>query len=303
MGVGAKELALSWQDRQYGDDCGAGYEPGRGGLRSWLGGLPAPTRAVKWIIIANIAMFAICFLSGRAKSPIYDVLAMQTDRVLHGQVWRLLTFTYLHDQTGLGHIFFNMLGLYFLGLPLEQQWGSRRFLTFYTVGGFVGVLLYLVMSTVGPLSPIASLVGASGGVLAVLGACAVLFPGMRIILVLFPVPIRAAALIFFVLYGFNLLNQESNAGGDACHLAGLAFGIAYGYRGDFWAQKWAERREAVQAGRWEAKLRQRAAETEQVDRILEKVHREGINSLSRREKNILAEATRKQQEEDRRHGL
>jgi membrane associated rhomboid family serine protease len=294
---------VSWQDRQYSDDHGTGYEPAVGGLRSWFGGLPAPTRAVKWIVIANVAMFLICWLSGGIASPIYRLLAMQTDQVLHGQIWRLLTFTYLHDQSGLGHIFFNMLGLYFLGVPLEQQWGSKRFFVFYTVGGFVGVLLYLAMSTLGPLSPIASLVGASGGVLAVLGACAVLFPNMRIILVLFPVPIRAAALIFVVLYGFSLLNQEGNAGGDACHLAGLAFGIAYGYRGDFWAQRWSQRREAAQAGRWEAKLRQRAAETEEVDRILEKVHREGINSLSRREKNILAEATRKQQEEDRRNGL
>ena len=298
---------MSWRDRPYSNDPDLGYGgshgPGGGGLRSWFGGLPPPTKAVKWIALANIVLFVVCQFSGGASSPVYVALCMQTDAVLHGQIWRLFSFTYLHDQSGLGHIFFNMLGLYFLGVPLEQLWGSRRFFAFYTVGGIVGVLLYVLMSTLGPLDPNASLIGASGGVLAVLGACAVLFPNFRIILVLFPVPIRAAALIFVVLYGFSLLKQGVNAGGDACHLAGLAFGIAYGYRGDLWTRRWAQWRATADSHRWEARQRRRAVELEDVDRILDKVHRKGINSLTRHEKRTLEDATRREQEADRRQGL
>jgi membrane associated rhomboid family serine protease len=289
---------VSWQDRQYYDRQDYGYDPTAGGARSWLGGLPAPTRVIKGIILANVAMFLLCQFTGQASSPVYRALTMRTDLVLHGQVWRLFTFTYLHDQTGLGHIFFNMLGLYFLGLPLEQYWGGRRFFVFYTLAGFIAVSLYLLMTTVGPLDLDARLVGASGGVLAVLGACAVLFPQFRIIMVFFPVPIRTAALIFVILYTFNLLNQGANAGGDACHLTGLAFGVFWAYRGHLWMQgRWRRFRRGRADKRRLAAGRQRGHQAVEVDRILEKVQREGINSLNRRERQALADATRQQQTE------
>lgn len=297
---------MSWQDRRYDQNAGNGYDPvggPQGGLRSWVSGLPPLSKAVKWIIIANVAMYLLCLLTGGMRSPLYLTLAMNTKLVLQGQLWRLVTFTYLHDQTGLMHIFFNMLGLYFLGVPLERHFGARRFVVFYTVAGFVSVLLYVFVTVSGWLSADGILVGASAGVLAVLGACAVLFPHFRLILVFFPVPIRTAALLFVVLYTFNLLSQGVNAGGDACHLAGLAFGIAYGYQGQAWSQAWQRWRQRTQQSRWEAKLHQRHREKVDIDRILDKVHREGINSLSRRERNFLAEATRRQQETDRRDGL
>jgi membrane associated rhomboid family serine protease len=290
---------VSWEERQYGNDQDPRYYGGGGGVRSFFGGLPALTKAVKWILLANVAMFVLCQVGGGSTSSLYRALSMQTEAVLGGQIWRLVTFTYLHDQAGFSHLFFNMLALYFLGVPLEQVWGAKRFFIFYTIGGFVGVLLYFIMTTVGPLSPIGSLVGASGGVLAVLGACAVLFPGIRI----WFIPIRIMAVIFVVLYTLNLGKQGANAGGDACHLAGLAFGIAWTYRGGFLSERWSQWRTAVDSGRWEAKQRRRAAEMEEVDRILEKVLREGMNSLSRGEKKTLAVATRREQEADRRHGL
>ncbi len=316
---------MSWEHRPYssGNEY-RGQPAGGGGMRSWLGGLPSAGRAVKWILLANVAMFVLCQVTGEEAlvertvigptgpevvrvmdwdSPIYQALTMQTDLVLKGQIWRLFTFTYLHDQLGLMHILFNMLGLYMLGTPLERHWGAKRFFVFYTAGGFVAVLLYCLMTTLGPLSPYVALVGASGNVLAVLGACAVLFPQFRIIFVFFPVPIRTAALILVVLYSFNLLNQGGNAGGDACHLAGLAFGIAWGYRGHLWTSRWDHWRDNLKRGAWEAKRRDMQATEDDVDRILDKVQREGIGSLTRQEKRLLETATKMQREADRRHRL
>lgn len=298
---------MSWRDRPYSStDNDWGTRPGSGpggGWRSWLGGLPSPGKAVKWLLIANIAVFVLCQITGGARSPLYTSLAMRTDLVLDGQVWRLFTFTYLHDQGGLLHIFFNMLGLYFLGVPLERHCGAKLFFVFYTLGGFVAVLLYVGMTTIGPLEPFVPLVGASGGVLAVLGACAVLFPQFRIILYFFPVPIRVAALILVLLYTFNLWSRGANAGGDACHLAGLAFGVVWGYRGHVVTRWWHARADRRRQGSWEAQRREMQNLEEEVDHILDKVRREGINSLTRREKQLLETATRLQQEADRRHGL
>lgn len=292
---------MGWQDRPYSGEPDHGY--GRDGLRSWFGGLPPAGRVVKWIALANVAMFLLCQITGGSGSVFFEWLSMRTDQVLLGQVWRLLTFTYVHDQAGLGHIFWNMLGLYFLGTPLERHWGPRRFFTFYTIGGLAAVSLYVALTVVGWLDPFVRLIGASGGVLAVLGACAVLFPQFRLILVLFPVPIRTAALIFVAFYAFNLLNRGMNAGGDACHLAGLAFGIYWGYRGQGWLNRWSQWHQRARRGAWETKRREELGLEEHVDQILDKVKHDGINSLTRREKKLLEEATRRKQARDRQHGF
>ncbi|MFQ5411463.1 MAG: rhomboid family intramembrane serine protease [Phycisphaerae bacterium] len=294
---------MSWQEREYSTGPGYGPATGHGGLGSWVGGLPPAGRAVKWIALANAILFVLCKLTGGYGSPIYEALAMRTDLFFDGQIWRIFTFTYLHDQTGLWHILFNMLGLYMLGSPLDRRWGAKRFFVFYTLGGFVAVLLYVVMTSIGPLDPRVPLVGASGGVLAVLGACAVLFPQFRLILVFFPVPIRTAVLIFVVIYTFNLTTGGHNAGGDACHLAGLAFGVYFGYRGEGWMRRIARWQERTRQVTWEARRREVLERDQRVDRILEKVNREGIASLSRKEKKLLADATREQQTSDRKHGL
>jgi len=294
---------MSWQERPYSDGFDRDAHPQGGGLQSWFGGMPPLSKAVKWIIIANVGVFILCQLTGGPRSPVFELLAMRTDLVLRGQVWRLLTFTYLHDQLGLSHILFNMLGLYLLGVPLERHWGSRRFFLFYTMGGVAAVLLYVLVTAFGWLPPYARLVGASGNILAVLGACAVLFPQFRLILVFFPVPIRTAVALFVVWFVFNLWTRGANAGGDACHLAGIAFGIVWVYRGQAWTRKWQQWHGNIKRAGWEARRREALRLEEEVDRILDKVKQEGINSLTRREKKLLEEATKQKQASDRRAGF
>lgn len=264
-----------------------------GGMRSWFTGLPAPGRAVKWIAIINIAMFVICLATGGAEGLIFRTLEMRTDLVLRGQIWRIVTFTYLHDQGSLGHLFWNMLGLYFLGMSLEQHLGAKRFFWFYSAAGLAAGLMYFVVTLTGWLDPHIPIVGASGGVLGVLGACAVLFPHLRLVLVFFLVPIRTAALIFGAFFLFSLVTRGANAGGEACHLAGLAFGIAYGYRGFGWERKIQQWRDDGRRREQQSEIRAARALEQEVDQILEKVHRTGINSLTRREKQILEEASRR----------
>ncbi len=285
---------MSWENRLYAQD-GNEYSPGGGGARAWLGGLPGPTKAVKWIMIANGAMFLLCLMTGGADGFLYRLLEMRTDLVLKGQLWRLFTFTYLHDQYSLSHVFFNMLGLYFLGVHVERAWGTGRFFVFYTLGGFVAVLLYLLVTLIGWLDSGVALVGASGGVLAVLGVCAVLFPAIQLILFFFPVPIRTAVLIFSVFYGFNLVTRGANAGGDACHLAGMAFGVAWGYRGHRWWNAADSIGDGLKHRATDAKRRQEMQMLASVDQILDKVRDHGIQSLTSREKTILEEASKRQQ--------
>lgn len=299
---------MSWQDRPYNhdDDYSAnvprGMGRGVGGeARSWLGGLPPPGKAVKYLLIANVAMFILCKLTGGEEGVIFQSLAMYVEDVVRRfQIWRFFTFSYLHDQRDLFHLIFNMIGLYFLGVMLERRWGGLKFFLFYSAGGLLGVFLYTFLTVVGwfPSSfagNAISLVGASGGVLALLGACAVLFPSVNIILVFFPVPIRLACVIFVVLYTFNLAQRGANAGGDACHLAGLAFGVYFGYRGERWFRLLDGWRDGRNQRQWESKRREALRLEQTVDAILDKVRQKGIQSLSKSEKRMLEEATRARQ--------
>ncbi len=294
---------MSWRERPYGHD-GPDYEETaarEGGLRSWLGGLPSPGKTVKWLLIANIGLFILCKSTGGLSSAVYHLFAMRVDDLLYKfQIWRLWTYSYLHDQDSVTHLLFNMIGLYFLGVPLENRWGAKKVFIFYSVGSILACALYVPLSLAGVISMRSYLVGASGGIMALLGACAVLLPHMRLILVFFPVPIRLVCVLLTILFTWNAF--ERGAGGDACHLAGLVFGIYFGYRGERWfglLKNWESRRSQR---RWEADRQQALRLEADVDRILEKVRVEGIQSLSRNEKRTLEQATKSKQASGRGRG-
>ncbi len=253
---------------------------------------------VTTLIIVNVVVFVLTVLMF-PDGPLFRSLAMESRRVLQGEVWRLITAQYLH-WTGM-HIFMNMLGLHFLGRPLERDWGSRRFLTLYTVAGTLGMLALLGVVRLGWLPP-AYAAGASGGVLFLLGACAVKYPHAELLVYfLFPIKIRTAALVFAGLYVLNVSRGGPNAGGDVCHLAGLIFGAWWAWRGDSWWDRvawrwtqWRGRPRKVHVRRFTPDFERRVVDEETIDRILKKVYDGGIHSLSEAEKRALQEATERQ---------
>lgn len=296
---------MGWQDREYAQDNYGGGQFGGGMARppggSWLGGLPKLTPAVKWIIIVNFAIFFLVLVTGQEKSHIYNLIYMNNDLVFkHGQIWRLFTYMYAHSPFGIGHVGFNMLGLYFLGIHLERAWGTRKFLIFYHTAGVVALTFFIILTFAGVFRSTDNLVGASGCVYAVLACCAVLFPQINLILFLFPVPIRVAVLIFFVISLVGTLGGP-NAGGDACHLAGGVFGVVFGYYGfRFWS--WLDTRDSrKKETKWRTERKMAQDLQNQVDAILDKVKTDGINSLTNREKKLLEQATQQQKSSDRYH--
>jgi len=190
-------------------------------------GFPKVTPVVKWLLIINIAAFFVSAIVPPLQKFIYTWFQLDITtlpRIL--QLWRLITYQFLHG--GFWHIFLNMWVLWMFGPTLERQWGSRRFLPFYLGCGVAGGLFYTLLVAVHFLSPL-PMVGASGAILGVLAACAILFPHFVVILVLFPVPIRIAAMVLTGMYIVAVLTRGTNAGGDAAHLAGMAAGAAYAY--------------------------------------------------------------------------
>ena len=132
--------------------------------------------------------------------------------------WTLITSMFVHS--GLFHILFNMLALFFLGSYLTRLIPNRAFLAIYFGGGLLGSIFFWLL---GPSTAIA--VGASGAIFAVGGALAVLVPNLRVFVFPIPAPIPLWAAI---LGGFALLSLLRFVAWEA-HLGGLIFGALAGY--------------------------------------------------------------------------
>src|SRR5690349_7975297 len=88
---------------------------------------PPFTRAVKWLVIVNAAVFLLIEIL-KARTPdlgnaLFFALALIPAAVMHGWIFQLVTYSFLH--AGILHILFNMLGLWMFGSQLESDWGFR----------------------------------------------------------------------------------------------------------------------------------------------------------------------------------
>ncbi|MFQ5592157.1 MAG: rhomboid family intramembrane serine protease [Phycisphaerae bacterium] len=309
---------MGWQDRDYARDH---LDRGRAKYSS-AGPRLVGGSIVTTLIVVNVVVYVLellfppigAFISGsQSLSPFGPTIhpgafEMRADLVMRGQIWRLLTAQYLHG--GLWHLFINMLVLHFLGRPLERLWPARRFFAIYTVCGLAGNVFYTILASRGVINPRTPAVGASGCIYGLLGIVAVLFPHATVyVYFLFPLKIRTAAYIFGGLAFLTILERGANYGGEACHLAGLVFGVWWAMRGDAW---WASTRWGLPGRRprlrrpkprgFARKIAQRREDQETIDRILRKVYDGGIHSLTDRERTALQEATERQREREREAG-
>lgn len=268
------------------------------GVPQFRFGLPQLTPVVKWLLIINVGVFLASIMVPSLAVFLYDWFSVYPETVGKSlQLWRVVTYQFLHDVNGFGHIFVNMLALFFFGPMLEKFWGSKKFLIFYLVCGATGGTLYPVLAHVGWLGK-GPLVGASGSVLGILAAGAILFPNLRVyIWGIFPVKLMVLAIIFAGISIITILrpDQFANAGGQAAHLGGMAAGAIY-----VLSQSW--RSKCTLKLRTRRREKQRVSQCNlqiEVDRILQKVHDSGIQSLTRKEKNTLKQATRAEQMRNR----
>jgi hypothetical protein len=119
-------------------------------------------------------------------------------------------------------------------------------------------------------------------------------------LLFFPVPIRLAAILFFVIAGLNLLTGGGSAISHAAHFGGMVAGGLWVLVGPKVGDIKVETRQRVKEGAWKRKIEAEAREQEEIDAILQKIRRDGIGSLTSKEKRTLQQATEKQRQRDRR---
>ena len=202
---------------------------------SFLGSFTERGLVCKWLIGINIICFLLQIVTGvttpggTRDGPFTDALLLNIDKVMNGEVWRLLTYGFLHSPDKILHIVFNMLLLYWFGQQIEERLGSREFLAFYLAGIVVAGLAYLALR---PCSIGTSRepppCGASGGVMAVLVLAAIYNPRQIIYLFfLIPVPIWAVVVFMVVWDAIPFLRGTKTEIAVTAHLGGAAFGFAY----------------------------------------------------------------------------
>jgi len=281
---------------------------------------------LSWTVMLLIALVVVFAADAIAKA--YLGLSLQQHGALSssvwqsGWVWQLVTFQFLHG--GFPHLFFNGLGIWMFGRPIEAAFGGRRMLGLWMAGGLVGGLLQLGISAAFPNQFSPDVVGASAGLMTFLAIFCRLEPDARILLALIvPVPAR---FLFYFSVGvavFFIVVPSRDGVAHAAHLGGLLFGwfwVQAGYhRGEsLWDRlseawhRWNQQRQtsrpvsrAADGKIIKPSFRSDSAPTpakelsnaefmaREVDPILDKIARDGIGSLTAAERQTLEAARKK----------
>jgi membrane associated rhomboid family serine protease len=181
---------------------------------------------VKWLLIANIAMYLLYFFGVRfGFGGVFNLLALSPRAVLeYFAIWQPVTYMFLHDPYGFGHILFNMLALWMFGADLERDWGTRRFLKYYFVCGVGAAMCDIVFNALfGSLN--VRTIGASGAIYGLLLAFGMLYPD-RTVLFSFLFPIKAK--YFVMIIGAIAFLSSFSANSGVSHIAHLG-GMFWGY--------------------------------------------------------------------------
>lgn len=262
------------------------------------------TSATAWLIGITVGVFFLQIILRKilhvpAEPHEPGLLACSPKHVVEGfQVWRVLTGAFCHSLRGLGHIFFNMLIVFFFGPRIERLYGRKDFVGFYLFAAVFGNLVYILWAyAVG--DPTVPVIGASGVCIALVVLSALYFPQQLVIVLFIPVRLWALATFFVAVDLFRLLMGVETGTADQVHLAGAAFGFVFRYVDLRYSTFVTHFSRARLKRRVRRAFRERASDKEgpsdgvprftddverqRLDRILEKISRFGKESLTQEE--------------------
>ncbi|MGM0636583.1 MAG: rhomboid family intramembrane serine protease [Bacteroidota bacterium] len=231
--------------------------------------------------------------------------------------WTIFTYALMH--TGVFHILFNMLILYFSGRFFVDFFSKKMFLNYYFMGGIAGALIYMLSYNLFPAfqgTGNSHLIGASAAVMAVFIGIATKAPNITFRLMLIGnVKLWQIAVFFVVLDLIRI--PLGNAGGHLAHLGGAALGYFYTKQLDkgndigsgfqvfldwvlqlFKTDKQKSNMKTVHKNKKNFSSTKKKSSTskddkqKKIDQILDKISKSGYDSLTKEEKDFLFNAGR-----------
>jgi len=187
--------------------------------------------AIKWLVIVNAAVYLLSLIGQLTIADFMSTrdtwLGLIPTQVIHGLLWQLVSYSFLHS--GLWHILFNMLMLWMFGAEFETQWGGRRFLEFYFFCVIGAALVTTAIAYTGfLLSPHTVTIGASGGVFGILLAYGMIYGDREIFMFPLPFRIKAKYMVGILIFiEIAMVLQGPSGVANIAHLGGAFFGFLY----------------------------------------------------------------------------
>ena len=252
---------------------------------------------VQLIIWINVIVFLLQQVLNATGFPQFELLlSLSGDGLRRGYIWQPITYMFLHG--GIWHILINLFILWFFGREVEYFIGPKYFTRLYLGAGLAGAALWLAFNFHSGVP----VVGASAAVLGCVIAFATLFPDREVTLLVFfvlPITLKAKylALVAIAFDVVPLLQGTEPGVAHLAHLGGAALGYLYIKQLGYGATpRWLMRLQSI-GSRLKPRRRPPPREMspdeymrEQVDPILDKIAREGMQSLTRSERKILESA-------------
>jgi len=308
----------------------------RGYYRSSPGTFAPQWSGVSILIALNVGLWlANVVLSGDLVREFFplrlclnDLFSLHTNLTSHPwNFWQLLTYGFLHDGPSLElqeqlrpfgrtqtyspfHLLGNMLMLFFFGREVEGIMGRAEFLRFYCAAIVMSGIAWVVGEQFQEPGINVRLVGASGGVMAVLAVFIWYFPQQTVYFWgVLPVPVWALGVLYIAIDFRGALTGGTQDAklvvAHVAHLAGAVFGLLYAWRGwsledvGGWTERIFRRRPRMRVVHPGEAADDDASLDEAVDRILAKISRSGEASLTAEERATLARASRRLKDRER----
>ena len=236
------------------------------------------TKWVRFFLIANV----VIYFAQMTMAGFTETFALVPALALY-RPWTVVTYMFLHDPTGFSHIIFNMIGLWIAGTRVESRLGGNRFVMLYFVSGLTAALFAFFFAFRQPV------IGASGAIMGLMMAYAYFWPRDKF-MIYFVIPVEARVLV--VAYAAISVFLLRSGGGTAhyAHLGGLVGAFVYlqfiaRYQGTKKFRSVATAPKVPTAARavdWKRVDPQKVHEVnrDELNRILDKVSKSGLSSLS-----------------------
>lgn len=272
------------------------------------------------LIYINVGIFLIfstldvlSFMFQFNITPLLNKLYLPANTsILISQPWSFISYMFLHN--GFLHLLFNMIWLHFGGKLFLQHLNAKQLLSVYILGGLFGGILFIIsynyIPAFNPLASRVSAVGASASVLAIVVAIAKYSPNYAIQMPFIGV-IRLKHIAIFMVILDILSIPKGNAGGHIAHLGGALFGYVYINQlqkgndlsinfsniltriiNTLSTKKNLKKVHTRTKSDYEFN-HEKAKKQKEVNQILEKIASSGYESLSKEEKAILFNASKK----------
>jgi membrane associated rhomboid family serine protease len=255
------------------------------------------------LLVINISIFFIINISVSVFSTDIIVRNLALPLNLNEFVFKFWTlFTYMFSHKDFGHVFYNMLLLYFTARTFLNFMSEKKLMFVYMMSGLFGGLILLVLSVLFPNTFTNSILfGASAAVLGVVAALALYIPNLPVsIFGILEMKYKYYALLIFAVS--TIIDFNINTGGKISHFGGAFFGLLFGYllkngkdisELSYFKIKKESTLKVVHNNKNKSVNDSSNANQKTIDELLDKISKNGYENLSKTEKELLFKLSQK----------